>query len=120
MKRGAASYCGVDPFVAGFLRKDALSHMLEQDDNSAVVLSYYVQAQEMFITPSLLFLPEPVRMRTYVCVERYNDCLAKEIARVIIPGGFVYHSFAYDPEEWDHRYTEAGLVKEKTGLFLKK
>ena len=124
LERGASSYQGADPFVANpsVVRKDSLSHLLEQESDSSVILSFYVQQKEMFYAPDHDWLTSPKKRRHEVYVERYNDNLAKEIARVLVPGGFVFHHIAYESSEWDKRYSDAGLVKDKTkpGLFWKK
>ena len=46
----------------------------------------------------------------------------KETKRVLVPGGFVFHHTAYGLDEWDKRYSDAGLSKDekKPGLFWKK
>lgn len=138
---GAVSYAGVDPFVTGptsskireleqsgkingtqasVVKKDSLTYLLDCEDNSGVVIAFYVQAVEMLKNMLLNLQPEHVVRRHHAFSERYKDDLAKNLFRVTRPGGFVFHHHAYDPDQWDQRYLDLGFSKSGSGLFIKK
>ncbi len=131
LERGAIEYIGVDPFTEfqietdekiKFERIDGLSYLLNQEPNSAIILSFYVQQIEVTMAGNTPFLKGPSLERADYYRKAYKDALAETIAKVTSPGGFVYHGIGYDAHEWDMRYQKAGLKKDENeyGLFLKR
>lgn len=138
---GGKSYIGVDPFYgisipikeleeakkikegqAKCVKSDGLTFLLDQPDNSGVILSFNVFCEEILRSANIFYATQAMHERQKVFRDRYWNELTKQVHRVTKPNGFVFHSYGYDPDLFDEKYLRLGFEKDKKfrGLFWKK